>query len=191
MTEAFDPTAAVAPMLEEHADLERALADPALHADAGRARRVGRRYAELARVVGAFREWSAAREDAAAAVELADEDPSFGAEAQALAQARDTAAHVLRRVLVPRDPDDGRDVLLEIKAGEGGEESALFAGDLMRMYLRYAERKGWTTQVLDVTESDLGGVKDATIAVKAREVPESGEGVWAHLKYEGGVHRVQ
>ncbi|MCV2394092.1 peptide chain release factor 1 [Actinotalea sp. M2MS4P-6] len=178
-------------MLAEHADLEAQLADPALHADAGRARRVARRYAELRRVVGAYQEWSAARGDAVAAAELAAEDPSFADEAAELAEARDTAAEALRRVLVPRDPDDGRDVLLEIKAGEGGEESALFAGDLLRMYQRYADRKGWTTQLLDLTESDLGGVKDATLAVKAREVPESGEGVWAHLKYEGGVHRVQ
>ena len=71
-------------------------------------------------------------------------------------------------MLVPRDPDDARDVILEIKAGEGGEESALFAGDLLRMYLRYAERRGWKTEVLEATESDLGGYKDVSVAVKAR-----------------------
>jgi peptide chain release factor 1 len=94
-------------------------------------------------------------------------------------------------VLLPRDPDDARDVLLEIKAGEGGEESALFAGDLLRMYQRYAERKGWSAQVVDLTASDLGGVKDATLAVKSGSISDPGDGVWAHLKYEGGVHRVQ
>jgi peptide chain release factor 1 len=77
----------------------------------------------------------------------------------------------LRRLLVPRDPDDGRDVILEIKAGEGGEESALFAGDLLRMYLRHAERRGWSTQVLDATESDLGGYKSVTVAVKSKGTP--------------------
>jgi len=92
---------------------------------------------------------------------------------------------------VPRDPDDDRDVILEIKAGEGGEESALFAGDLLRMYLRYAERQGWRTEVLDRTESDLGGFKDVAVAMKSRGTPAPGEGVYARLKFEGGVHRVQ
>ena len=94
-------------------------------------------------------------------------------------------------LLLPRDPDDGKDVILEIKAGEGGEESALFAGDLLRMYLRYAERRGWKTEVLDAIESDLGGYKDVAVAVKSRGAREPGDGVWARLKYEGGVHRVQ
>jgi peptide chain release factor 1 len=94
-------------------------------------------------------------------------------------------------VLVPRDPDDGRDVILEVKAGEGGEESALFAGDLVRMYLRYAERRGWSTEVIDATGSDLGGYKDVAVAVKARGTVAPEDGVWARLKYEGGVHRVQ
>ena len=104
-----------------------------------------------------------------------------------LAAAEDT----LRRLLVPRDPDDDRDVILEVKAGEGGEESALFAGDLLRMYLRYAERRGWSTEIIDATESDLGGYKDVRMAVKARGVPQPGDAPWARLKYEGGVHRVQ
>ena len=77
---------------------------------------------------------------------------------------------------MPRDPDDDRDVILEIKAGEGGEESALFAGDLLRMYLRYAERQGWRTEVLDATESDLGGFKDVAVAVKSRGTPAPGRG---------------
>ena len=92
----------------------------------------------------------------------------------------------LREALIPKDPNDAKDVILEVKAGEGGEESALFAGDLLRMYLRYAERQGWKTEILDATESDLGGYKDVSVAVKARN-----GGVWRRLKYEGGVHRVQ
>ncbi|MBU4213043.1 MAG: peptide chain release factor 1 [Actinobacteria bacterium] len=185
MSEAFD---AVGPALAEHAELEAALADPALHADAARARRIGRRYAELGRVVGAYRTWRAAADDAQAAAELAD-DPQIAAELPGLVTAEQDAAERLRRVLVPRDPDDGRDVILQVKAGEGGEESALFAGDLLRMYSRYAERQGWSVQVLDSTSSDLGGIKDASVAIKARAAGE--DGVWAHLKYEGGVHRVQ
>ncbi|WP_277209945.1 peptide chain release factor 1 [Isoptericola croceus] len=189
MTEDF---AVAEPLLAEHAEIERALADPAVHADAGRARTLGRRYAELNRVVGAYRSWEAARDDVVAAAELAREDASFAAELPAMETTLDVAAENLRRVLVPRDPDDGRDVILEVKAGEGGDESALFAGDLLRMYLRYAERHGWATQVLESTETELGGYKDVQVAIKSRgSLQDPGDGVWAHLKYEGGVHRVQ
>ena len=97
----------------------------------------------------------------------------------------------LAELLAPRDPNDAKDVILEVKAGEGGEESALFAGDLLRMYLRYAERRGWVTEVLDTQDSDLGGVKDVAVAIKTKGVPEGGYGVWSRLKWEGGVHRVQ
>jgi peptide chain release factor 1 len=182
---------AVQALLDEHADLERELADPAVHADQVRVRALGRRYAELAQVVAAHERWRASEDDVTAARELAAEDAGFAAELPALEAARDAAADRLRGLLVPRDPDDERDVILEVKAGEGGEESALFAGDLLRMYLRYAERRGWRTEVLDATESDLGGYKDVSVAVKARGAPQPGEGVWARLKYEGGVHRVQ
>ena len=92
---------------------------------------------------------------------------------------------------MPRDPNDAKDALLEVKSGEGGEESALFAGDLLRMYTRYAERRGWSTEILDATESDLGGYKSVTVAVKAKGTPEPGEAPYALLKFEGGVHRVQ
>ena len=182
---------AVTPLLHEHSELETRLADAAVHADAGLARTLGRRYAELSGVVEAHRVWTAAVDDVEAARELAADDASFAAELPALEAARDAAREHLRRLLVPRDPDDDRDVILEIKAGEGGEESALFAGDLLRMYLRYAERRGWKAEVLDTTESDLGGYKDVSVAVKSRGAPEPGEGVYARLKYEGGVHRVQ
>jgi peptide chain release factor 1 len=94
----------------------------------------------------------------------------------------------LRVLLVPKDPNDDRDTILEVKAGEGGDESALFAGDLLRMYQRYAERRGWKTEIIDSTLTGLGGVKDATLAVKAGK---RGHGAWSRLKYEGGVHRVQ
>ena len=96
----------------------------------------------------------------------------------------------LRRLLIPRDPDDGRDVIMEIKAGEGGAESALFAADLLRMYIQYSNSKGWKTEILDKNESDLGGYKDVQLAIKANTT-DPAQGVWAHLKYEGGVHRVQ
>jgi peptide chain release factor 1 len=189
MSEAF---ASVEPLLAEHADIERRLADPSVHADAGRARTLGRRYAELGQVVGAYRAWRQAADDLADAIEIAELDDTFTAEIPALRETADAAAERLRRVLIPRDPDDGRDVILEIKAGEGGEESALFAGDLLRMYLRYAERRGWRTELIEATESDLGGYKDAQVAIKTKgALQDPADGVWASLKYEGGVHRVQ
>ena len=97
----------------------------------------------------------------------------------------------LRNALIPRDPDDGRDTIMEIKAGSGGEEAALFAGDLMRMYVRYAEKRGWTTEIMSENRTQLGGVKDAQLAIRARGQVAPADGVWASLKYEGGVHRVQ
>jgi peptide chain release factor 1 len=145
----------------------------------------------LGLTVTASGEWVAATDDREAARELAAEDPGFAEEVPALERAATDAADRLRRLLVPRDPDDDRDVILEVKAGEGGDESALFAGDLRGMYLRYAEQRGWRTEVLDATETDLGGYKDVRVSVKARGNPQPGEGPWARLKYEGGVHRVQ
>ena len=181
---------AAEPFLAEYADIEAEMAGPAA-ADPGAMRRLGRRYAELGRVVAAYRAWQSASADLADARELAAEDEDFAAEVPALEAAEAAAGEHLREVLVPRDPDDSRDVIIEVKAGEGGEESALFASDLARMYSRYAERQGWAVEVLDATDSDLGGYKDVRLAVKARGPVEPQDGVWAHLKYEGGVHRVQ
>lgn len=178
-------------LLDEYADVEGELADPAVHGDQSAARRLGRRYAELGPVVAAYREWLGASDDLAAARELGDDDPAFAAEIPALVQRVDIATERLTTLLLPRDPLDDKDVIVEIKAGEGGEESALFAGDLLRMYLRYAERRGWSTQLIDAVESDLGGYKDVSIAVKTKGVPEPGEAPYARLKFEGGVHRVQ
>ena len=177
-------------LLSEYERIEHDLADPQVHADAARSRTLGRRYAELGQVVAAYQEWTGARADAQAARELAQDDAEFAAEVAGLEQAEVEAADRLRHVLIPRDPDDGRDVILQVKAGAGGEESALFAADLLRMYTRFAERQGWSIQVLDTTASDLGGVKDASVALKSKAT-DPAEGVWAHLKFEGGVHRVQ
>ena len=171
----------------EHAALEKQLADPAIHTDQGLARTLGRRYAELGPVVAAYEEWRRVSDDLEAARELADDDASIKAEIPGLEQRRVELEDQLRLLLLPKDPNDDKDVIVEVKAGEGGEESALFAGDLLRMYLRYAERQGWKTEVLDATESDLGGYKDVTVAVRGRGEPMP----WSRLKYEGGVHRVQ
>ncbi|GAB7043576.1 MULTISPECIES: peptide chain release factor 1 [Catenuloplanes] len=178
-------------LLEEYADLEKRLADPAIHADQNTARRVGRRFAELSPIHKANGELEQAREDLEAARELAAEDPAFAAEADELSARLPVLEERLAELLIPRDPNDAKDVILEIKAGEGGEESALFAGDLLRMYQRYAERHGWVTEVIEAQSSDMGGVKDVSVAIKTKGVPEGGNGVWSRLKWEGGVHRVQ
>jgi len=176
-------------VLTEHADLERQMSDPALHADAGNARRVGRRFAQLAPIVTTYRRLEAARGDLEAARELAAEDASFAAEVPELeTKVAELDAH-LTDLLAPRDPHDADDIVLEVKSGEGGEESALFASDLARMYIRYAERHGWTVTMLDETWSDLGGYKDATLSIRSKG--DSADGVWSRMKFEGGVHRVQ
>jgi len=180
-----------ATLVQEYADLEAQLADPAVHSDQNHVRKLNKRYAALAPTVAAYHAWHAARDDVAAARELAVQDKAFAEELPALEAAQAAAEDKLRRLLVPRDPDDDRDIILEVKAGEGGEESALFAGDLLRMYLRYAERRGWRTEVIDATESDLGGYKDVRVSVKARGATDPADAPWARLKYEGGVHRVQ
>ncbi|MDH6133073.1 peptide chain release factor 1 [Kitasatospora sp. MAA4] len=182
---------AVEELLVEHSALEERLADPAVHADQGTARKLSKRYAELTPITAVYRLWRQAGEDIEAAREFAAEDPDFIAEVKASQARQDELTEQLRLLLVPRDPNDDKDVILEVKAGEGGEESALFAADLLRMYLRFAERVGWKTEIIDANESDLGGYKDVSVAVKTRGTIEPGQGVWARLKYEGGVHRVQ
>jgi peptide chain release factor 1 len=174
-------------LLKEYSELELQLADPAVHADQSKARTLGRRYSQLTPIVTTYRELATVREDLSAAKELAGEDESFAAEAAELEARVPQLEERLKHLLIPRDPNDDKDIIMEIKAGEGGEESALFAGDLLRMYLRYAERLGWKTEVIDSQPSDLGGYKDVTVAIKAK----GDEGVWSRLKFEGGVHRVQ
>jgi len=182
---------AVESLVTERHELEQQLADPATHTDQALAKRLNQRYAEVSAIVRTWEEWRQLGDDVAAARELGSDDADFAAEAETLETRRDQASERLRHLLVPREAADGKDAILEVKSGEGGEESALFAGDLLRMYTRYAERRGWTTEVLDATESDLGGYKSVTVAVKARGVPDPGEAPYALLKFEAGVHRVQ
>ncbi|GAA4675061.1 peptide chain release factor 1 [Gordonia humi] len=180
---------AIDDILAEHAGLEQQLSDPSLHDDPAEARRVGKRFAELAPVMAAYTKLTAVRDDLAAARELAEVEAEFADEIPPLEASEAELDALLTDLLAPRDPHDADDVVLEVKSGAGGEESALFAADLVRMYLKYCERQGWKTTVLGVTESDLGGYKDATLSIKARESLR--DGVWSKLKFEGGVHRVQ
>ncbi|MEO0060776.1 MAG: hypothetical protein RL343_394 [Actinomycetota bacterium] len=180
----------VQPLLAEHAELQTKLSDPALHGNPALAKKLNRRYAELSAIVTAYNQVLSYAEDLKAAKELAKEDEMFAEEATLNEERLTAAQEKLRRLLIPRDPDDGRDVIMEIKAGEGGAESALFAADLLRMYIQYANSKGWKTEILDKNESDLGGIKDIQLAIKGNST-DPAQGVHAHLKYEGGVHRVQ
>ncbi|MBS4727305.1 peptide chain release factor 1 [Mycobacterium sp. SM1] len=180
---------AIDALLAEHADLERQLADPGLHGKPAAARKAGRRFAQLAPIIATYRKLESARSDLETARELAVADTSFAADVAELETRVAELDTQLADMLAPRDPHDADDIILEVKSGEGGEESALFAADLARMYIRYAERRGWTVTVLDETFSDLGGYKDATLSIASKV--NAAEGVWSRLKFEGGVHRVQ
>ncbi|WP_394159446.1 peptide chain release factor 1 [Galactobacter valiniphilus] len=177
-------------LVDEHAQIQERLADPSVYQDQGLAKRLGRRGAELNAIVETYQRWLQLQEDLEAAREMAALDEDFAQEAKDIEEELPVLAEKLRRLLIPRDPNDGRDAILEVKGGEGGEEAALFAADLLRMYTRYAEARGWKVEFISSTDSDLGGYKDAQIAIKGKG-SEPAEGVYAALKYEGGVHRVQ
>ncbi|MDR1214111.1 MAG: peptide chain release factor 1 [Propionibacteriaceae bacterium] len=182
-------TQPLAALFQEHAELEGKLADPATHADMARSRQIGRRYAELTPIVRTAQERARVSEDLAVAEELAEQDESFAGEAEQLRQRLGELERRLTESLAPRDPNDSHDAIMEIKSGEGGEESALFAADLFRMYQKHIEARGWTWQVLDSQETDLGGYKSITFAVKGPA--GTAEAPYGELKFEGGVHRVQ
>ena len=175
----------------ELAEIEQALADPDLHTQPDRMRELGQRHAVLQAAATTYRSYRQATEDAEVARDLSEADPGFAAEAEVLEAEAQRLAGRLRSALLPRDPDDARPVLLEIKAGEGGDESALFAADLLRMYQRYADRQGWRLEVIDQDVTALGGITTATVAVRARVGTDPDRSPGARLKYEGGVHRVQ
>ena len=187
------PVQTIDVLLAEHAALELQLADPELHSNPAEARKAGRRFARLAPIVATYHKLVSARGDLETARELAADDESFAEEVTELESRVAELDTQLTDMLAPRDPHDADDIVLEVKSGEGGEESALFAADLARMYIRYAERHGWTVTVLGETTSDLGGYKDATLAIanKGAGDGDTADGVWSRMKFEGGVHRVQ
>ncbi len=183
-------------MLAEFERIEGEMSSPEVLSSPDKMRSLGRRYAELGRVVRVYRAYKTASEDLAEAREIVagggEDAELFKPELPTLEATFTEIQAQLRDVLIPRDPDDARDAIVEVKAGEGGEESALFAADLERMYERYAESKGWTVQVLSSTSTDMGGYKDIQLAIRTKgTIEDPADGVWAHLKYEAGVHRVQ
>jgi peptide chain release factor 1 len=176
-------------VVQRHEEVERLLADPDVIGDADRFRDLSREYAQTSELVQRFGEWRQAQSDLAGAREMLDE---ADAEMRELAHEEVRAGEAriesleqeLQRLLLPRDPRDASDIYLEIRAGTGGDEAALFAGDLYRMYLRYAERKGWTVEPISAHEGEHGGYKEIVARV-------SGRAVFSHLKFESGAHRVQ
>ncbi|HEX2026665.1 MAG TPA: peptide chain release factor 1 [Nitriliruptorales bacterium] len=170
-------------------ELESQLGDADVLADGQRYTAVAKRHAELGEVVDAYRAYRRVCGDLEAAQEMVREATGqdrelMRAEAAELEGRRDALAGRLRTLLLPRDPNDDRDVIVEIRAGAGGDEAGLFAGELWQMYTSYAERQGWRTDVMALSEQGIGGVKEVIFEVR-------GEGAYSHLKHESGVHRVQ
>ena len=175
---------------QTYREIEAQLGDPAVLADQRRFVELSKRYGELGEVVRAYRGLKAARGDLETARQLQREEASAEGRAlldEEIASSQRSVAELeaeLERAMVAKDPNDDRDVIVEIRAGTGGDEAALFAGDLFRMYSRWAEQHGHRTEVLSSSPSDLEGFKEVIFAVK-------GKGAWSRLKYEAGVHRVQ
>lgn len=168
-------------------DLESQLGDPRVYGDAEKLRQVNRELKELLPVVETYRAYQAADSRRREAEELLH-DPEMKEIAQdELAEAKEELEQLKEKLtilLLPRDPNDSRNVILEIRGGVGGEESALFAHSLLRMYTMYAESRGWKLEIASINETELGGVKDCSAVIE-------GDGVWSRLKFESGVHRVQ
>mgnify|MGYP001756784131 FL=1 len=141
--------------LEEYRDIESRMGSPEVASNPDAIRKLGRRHAELGSIVNAYLNYKQLCDDFEAANEMASDDPDFAEEAKRLEEQIPAAKEKLRTALIPRDPDDARDMIMEIKAGTGGEEAALFAGDLLRMYMRYAEKRGWTTVIQSENSTEL------------------------------------
>ena len=186
-----DLDAKLAEIAGQYDDLQSELARPEVSSDPGEIRRLGQELARLEPTVEAFRRLEATRHELAGARELRDTTDS---DDEMAAMARDEIARLegdearlieeLKVLLLPRDPNDDRDVIMEIRAGAGGEEAALFAAELLRLYLRYAARHRFGAEVLSLNETGIDGIKEAIVQVR-------GDGAFSRLKFEGGVHRVQ
>lgn len=173
----------------EFSGLEQQLADPSVLSDQHRLRDVSRRYKEITPIVACYRRYRMRADDATAAKELmaetsGDERDQLREELTAAEADLEALEAELKLLLLPRDPNDGKNLIMEVRGAEGGEEANLFARDLFDMYQAYAARKGWAVEVLGTYLSDLGGINQVTFVLK-------GDDAWAHLKFEGGPHRVQ
>ncbi len=175
---------------KRYEELERQLADPAVAADYQRAGKIAQEQAELREIVETYRQYKRVLQEIDEARELIEieEDPDMRelaeAELKDLKEQQEALEEELKKLLIPKDPRDKKNVIMEIRAAAGGDEAALFAADLFRMYARYAERHGWKVEVLSSNRSGIGGYKEIIFLIK-------GEGAYSRLKYESGVHRVQ
>lgn len=173
----------------DYNELEVSLGSPEVLGDQNRLRDASRKYKQLTPLVQCIRDLRQAKGDAEAAKELmaetsGDERESFRAEAAAAEKRVEELDELLKVLLLPPDPNDGKNVIMEIRGAEGGEEANLFARDLMEMYLSYAQRRGWQVETIQLDPSEMGGINQATLMIK-------GDDAWSHLKFEGGPHRVQ
>ena len=171
----------------QYEELLRRMEEPETYSDPKRYAKCEREARELQPIVEAYAAWEKAGADMDAAQELLD-DPEMRAFAQEEWQAakaeRERLERDIRILLLPKDPNDGKNVIMEIRGGVGGEEGMLFASDLYRMYAMYAERRGWRIEIANLSETELGGIKEISFVVE-------GEGAWSRLKFEAGGHRVQ
>ena len=172
---------------EKYVEIENRMAQPEVYSDPAAYAKCAREQKELQPVVDAYRRYAQYRADMDDALELMS-DPEMKEFAQDEFETAKAASEAmeeeLKLLLLPRDPNDSRNVVMEIRGGAGGEEAALFAGDLYRMYSMYAERKGWKTEVVNLNDTELGGIKEIRFIIE-------GEGAWSRLKFESGGHRVQ
>ena len=174
-------------LAERFEEVTGLLADRAVQSDQARFRDLGREYAQLEQLVRAYRQLRSLEADVAAAEQMLSDPEMTELARDAIADAEERKAALepeIERLLVPSDPNDERSVYLEIRAGTGGAESALFAGDLLRMYLRYAEARGWGAEVIGASPGEHGGHKEVVVQLVGR-------GAYARLKFEAGTHRVQ
>lgn len=175
---------------ERYEELEKRISDPALIARQEEWRRLTKEHARLTEIVHTFRQYKKVEKDLREAKEMLKEGDDeemarfLKEEINRCTEAKEELAGRLKILLLPRDPNDEKNVIMEIRAGTGGEEAALFAGDLLRMYTRYAERQGWKVEILDSHPTDIGGFKEVVFVVE-------GQGAFSRLKFESGVHRVQ
>ena len=175
---------------EKYQELSEKVADPAIIADQATWQKYMKEMAEIEPIVKAYEKYKKMKADLDDAWEIVNLEDDEEMREMAKEEAHELEAGIeqlegeMKILLLPKDPNDDKNVILEVRAGTGGDEAALFGGDLLRMYLRYAERKRWKTEIIDMNETGIGGVKDCTVMIK-------GKGVYSRMKWEGGVHRVQ
>ncbi|HEY3415018.1 MAG TPA: peptide chain release factor 1 [Armatimonadota bacterium] len=175
-------------VVAKYEELEAALGDSELTQDVAEYQKVAKQHADLEPIVSTYREYRSLARQLEEAHEMSEADPEMRemaeSEVESLQPRIETAERALRLILLPTDPNDDKNVIMEIRAGTGGEEAALFAGDLFRMYARFAERRRWKLEIMDQQETGIGGFKEVTLNIQ-------GKGAYSRLKFESGVHRVQ